>query len=62
MFSELSSTRQSGFNGPGPITYLEIKAYSDLIDYEFEPWEVEVLKLMDRAFMDELQKIMNKEK
>jgi len=61
MFSELSSTRQNGMNGPGPITYLEMKAYSDLADCDIEPWEVEVIKLLDSAFMEELQKIISKE-
>ena len=62
MFSELSSTRQGGMGGPNPITYLEMKAYSDLKDCDIEPWEVEVIKLLDSAFMDEVQKILNKEK
>jgi hypothetical protein len=61
MFRELSSTRQSGMNGMFPITYLEMRAYSELTDYELEPWEVEVIKNMDSAFMEEIHKIINKD-
>lgn len=61
-FMELSSARQSGTNGPLPISYTEMKAYAELTDTEFDPWEVETIRSMDRAFLAEVDEAQNKEK
>ena len=62
MFMELSSARQSGFNGLLPISYLELQAYADVTDIRFEPWEVDLIKVMDRAFLEAVAELVNKEK
>lgn len=61
IFSELSTARQNGMNGPMPITYTEIKAYNELTDAALEPWEVDAIRLMDRVFIQETSMIINKE-
>jgi hypothetical protein len=50
-FLDLSSTRGQGFSGPLPLTYNEIKAYSEMTGTVFEPWEVSALKGLDRVYM-----------
>jgi hypothetical protein len=53
-FWTLHNTRQATQFGFQPITYLEIDAYSRLMQAEFEPYEVEILKKMDMAFLQKL--------
>lgn len=50
-FHELSSQRQSGMNGPLPLTYQEIEAWSKLSRIRLAPWEVSVLRRLDAAWM-----------
>lgn len=54
-FDELSTTRHynpmSGL--PEPLTYTEIKAYTELTFTELSHWEVNTLKLMDTVFINE---------
>ena len=51
-FWTLHETRQmTQFGGYQPICYQEIKAYSELMDVTFEPYEIEIIKRMDRAFL-----------
>ena len=52
-FDELSSTRSYGVAGGLPITFLEIKAYTDLFQTTLHPWEVKFLKAMDAVFLTE---------
>lgn len=60
-FRELSDTRRYGFAGnPEPISYLEIKAYVDLLDVDLTPWEIQVIKEMDGAFINEYNDIQAK--
>lgn len=51
----LSSSRPSGF-GISPISYTEIMNYSILMGVEFEPWEVQVIKIFDRVTIEEINK------
>jgi hypothetical protein len=52
MFFELGSTRVFTDNGGiQPITYTEIASYCQLTGNEFEPWEVDVIKTLDRAYI-----------
>ena len=53
-FWALHSTRTSTQLGYGPITFSEMKAYSDLMRVTFEPYEVEMLNRMDSAFLAKL--------
>ena len=46
-FWELDSVRGSNGFGPNPLTYSEIRAWSQLTETEITPWEVSVLKKMD---------------
>lgn len=50
-FLELSSTRPIGYNGPLAITYQEIAAWKDLTETPLSPWEVEVIKRLDKIYM-----------
>lgn len=61
LFFELNSGRQSGMNGPLPLSFVEIKAYGELKDINFEPWEIDAIKIMDRAFLSEYHDTQNKE-
>lgn len=45
-------------SGPLPITHSEIKAYAELMDLQFTPWEVSTLKVMDSAFLAESYKLI----
>lgn len=59
IFFDLNSTRQYGaMGGAAPITYNEIKAYSELTGEVLDPIEVETIKLMDRAFVAEYSKLI----
>jgi hypothetical protein len=50
-FWELHSARSSGGMGPGPITYRDIQAWSEMTRNEPTPWEVQALRAMDRVYM-----------
>lgn len=59
-FLILSSSRPAGF-GISPISFSEIKAYSDLNGIDLEPWEVQVIKLFDnKALVHYSKKQANK--
>lgn len=58
-FINLSSSRQSGF-GISPLTYTEIKSYTELMGIELEPWEVNMIKLFDRVTVSEVNKQQEK--
>lgn len=55
IFWELGLGRASNGFGYNPISYLEIKAYCDLMAEELTPWQILVLKQMDRVFLTETQ-------
>jgi hypothetical protein len=54
-FLELNSTRQSGM-GVNAISYSEIKAYCELTQTRFSPYEIKVIKMLDRAFLEHYNK------
>lgn len=54
-FLELNSTRQSGM-GVNSISYSEIKAYCDLTQTVFSPYEIKVIKMLDRVFLEHYNK------
>lgn len=51
-FMALHKTRQAGMNGPQPITYAEIVAYSRIYSLPIEPRHVAVLIAMDQAYLE----------
>jgi hypothetical protein len=55
-FWELHRTRGSGMGGPEPITYLEIQAWNNLTENNIRDIEVEFLKLMDRLYLNFVNK------
>jgi hypothetical protein len=40
-----------GYNGPMPITYQEIIAWVTLTGNDLSPWEVEVIKRLDKIYV-----------
>lgn len=50
-FIQLSNARTSGFSGPNPLTYSEIKAWMEVTDTPFKSWEVDAIKRLDFVYM-----------
>ena len=50
-FTRLSGARQPGFSGPSPITYEGIQAFMDVTGEPLDPWEVDVIKVLDAEFI-----------
>ena len=59
-FLNLNSTRTSGM-GVSAINYMELKAYCDMNGISFSPFEVRVIKMLDRVFLDHYNKQSEKE-
>lgn len=55
-FIELSNGRQYGEFGPMPLSYTEIQAWAALTGNTPTAWEVETLKRIDVAFLQEAMK------
>lgn len=51
MFLSLHAGRGAGANGPNPLSYSEIKAWCDLCHEDMTPWELDVVKRLDAAWM-----------
>lgn len=51
-FRSLDSARTSNGYGANPISYSEIQAYAALNSIEFQPWEIEVLKIFDVTLLN----------
>lgn len=50
-FIDLNSARTAGFSGPNPLTYTEIKAWKELTDTPLSPWDIQVIKRLDQAYI-----------
>lgn len=50
-FFELSDARSSGGMGPASISYQDIAAWSRLTGHRPSPWEVSVIRDLDRLWM-----------
>lgn len=50
-FLRLNRSRRGGFSGPEPISYTEIKAYTDLTNRDLEPWEVDTIIELDQIYL-----------
>ena len=61
VFWDLSSSRGGTGYGPAAITYVELKARSELLDEVLEPWEVVAIRRMDSAYIDEVAKKMSED-
>lgn len=60
-FWALSNTRQVSATGSlQPITYAEIAAYASLMQITFEPYEVDMFKRMDLAYLSKLNTTKDK--
>ena len=55
-FCELSNSRDYGEAGPKPITWTEIKSWSELTKSDPTAWEIDVVKAIDRTFLKEANK------
>ena len=61
-FWQLHETRQITAAGTfQPITFQEIEAYSRLMQVDFEPYEVDIVKRMDRSFITKLNTTKDKQ-
>jgi len=49
-FMDLANSRQSGF-GISPISYSELKAWSELSSTYLYTWEVSIIRRMDQCFI-----------
>lgn len=54
-FIKLHNTRQSGM-AASPISYQEMLAFSLLYEIKMHEWELDLIKLLDRVALTELQK------
>ena len=57
MFHELDMTRPWSEVGPRAILNDELSAYCSLNAVHLDPWEVEALRMMDTAYLEEAYKI-----
>lgn len=60
-FLRLHSKRQSNGFGVGPITFSEIQAFFNLIQYQPQSWEVEIIEIFDNIALSEFDKQREKE-
>jgi hypothetical protein len=51
-FWDLHRGRASGFNGPEPISYLDIYSWSVLKSIELRDIEIDILKIMDSIYLN----------
>ena len=48
----MSSGRTSNGFGPNPLSFCEIRAWCDLTGSELAPYEVVLIKKLDRVYLD----------
>jgi len=60
-FLRLNRKRQSSGFGVNPIPYSEILSLFQLLRYEPQSWELEMIELFDEVAMEEYSKEMKKE-
>lgn len=51
IFLELNATRGAGGFGPAPISYAEIEAWSRLRREPVRPFELDIIRALDAAYM-----------
>ena len=52
IFIDLSNSRNQGFSGGAPITFEQMKAYNDIMGNMIGPKEAEIIKKLDRAYLE----------
>jgi len=50
-FLTLSNRRSTGFSGPNPITFEQIKAWKELTETPIDAWEIEAIIRLDEVYM-----------
>jgi len=55
-FCELSGGRGYAEFGALPLTFSEIRAWAELTQTEPTAWEVDVIKILDRVYLNEAMK------
>lgn len=60
IFFELSSGRGQTMSGPAALQYSELAAYANLTGEPLEPWEVKLIKVMDNAYLSEVNDYLGK--
>jgi len=50
-FLQLHQSRTAGFSGPNPITYSELKAWSDMTANVLHAYDVETIKKLDTLYL-----------
>lgn len=50
-FCRLSNSRSTGFNGPDPITFEQIKAWQEVTQTKVNPRDIDTILKLDRIFM-----------
>tara|TARA_R110000744_G_scaffold372117_1_gene483610 strand:+ start:676 stop:981 length:306 start_codon:yes stop_codon:yes gene_type:complete len=55
-FTRLSNRRNSGMNGAEAITFDQIKAWKELTQSNFRPWEIEALLKLDEVYLNVARK------
>lgn len=60
IFIDLHNTRSVGF-AENPISYSEIKAYSELFNINLEEWEVMLICKLDRTYLEVRAEVTAKE-
>jgi len=53
---DLHSTRASSGFGANPITYTEIRNYSELMQIDLDEWEVTLIRKFDKVALDAFEK------
>lgn len=60
IFDDLSTTRTHTENGPTAITHVEMAAYCNNTGTDLDAWEVDALRVMDKAYLDEAYELRSK--
>ena len=55
-FNDLSSSRGYAEFGPLPLTYQELRAWADMTMNIPTAWEIDVIRNIDRAYIEETMK------
>jgi hypothetical protein len=59
-FTDLNSSRSSNGFGINPISYSEMLAYFQLIDYKPYEWEIDAIKKLDQLMLTHFAKEQDK--
>jgi len=59
-FIDLNNSRSSNGFGLNPISYSEMLAYFELIDYKPQEWEIQAIKRLDHIALEQFRKEQEK--